>query len=85
MYYIQIRAFIWYIKRPPIIFLLPVQIAETHRMSILNAAIAVCRRRYGVLRFLVDYRLVLQSALCYAKQCDLIKNEKTFMDAMNVS
>uniref|UniRef100_A0A0R3RP95 Tyrosine-protein phosphatase domain-containing protein n=1 Tax=Elaeophora elaphi TaxID=1147741 RepID=A0A0R3RP95_9BILA len=61
------------------------QIAETHRMSILKAAVAIRRRRYGVLRFLADYRLILQSALCYAKQCDLIKNEKTFMDAIDVS
>ncbi|EFO12752.2 hypothetical protein LOAG_15781 [Loa loa] len=61
------------------------QITETHRMSILNTAITVCKRRYGVLRLLADYRLILQSALYYAKQCDLIKNEKTFMDAIDVS
>ncbi|VDO38675.1 unnamed protein product [Onchocerca flexuosa] len=60
-------------------------IAKTRRMSVLKAAMAVCRRRYGVLRFVADYRLALQSALCYAKECDLIKNEKTFMDAINVS
>ncbi|CAG9537442.1 unnamed protein product [Cercopithifilaria johnstoni] len=64
--------------------LLMKQISETHHMSILKAAIAVRRRRYGVLRFLEDYRLILQSALCYAKQCDLIKNEKIFMDAIDV-
>ncbi|MCP9258634.1 hypothetical protein DINM_001649 [Dirofilaria immitis] len=60
------------------------QITETHRISILKAAIVVCRRRYGTLRFLSDYRLVLQSALYYAKQCNLIKNDKTFMTAMNI-
>lgn len=54
-------------------------------MSVLKAAVAVCRRRYGALRLLADYRLILQSALCYAKECDLIRNEKTFMDAINVS
>lgn len=54
-------------------------------MSVLRAAMAVRRRRYGVLRFLADYRLILQSALCYARQCDLIKNEEIFMDAMDVS
>uniref|UniRef100_A0A1I7VBS1 NR LBD domain-containing protein n=1 Tax=Loa loa TaxID=7209 RepID=A0A1I7VBS1_LOALO len=61
----------------------PILITETHRMSILNTAITVCKRRYGVLRLLADYRLILQSALYYAKQCDLIKNEKTFMDAID--
>ncbi|VDO42940.1 unnamed protein product [Brugia timori] len=61
------------------------QITETHRMSVLNAAIAVRKCRYGVLRFLTDYRLVLQTVLCYAKQCNLIKNERKFMDAINVS
>lgn len=54
-------------------------------MSVLKAALAVRRRRYGVLRLLADYRLIVQSALCYAKQCDLIKSEKTFLDAMDVS
>ncbi|VDK64275.1 unnamed protein product [Onchocerca ochengi] len=66
-------------------FLSQTRIANTHRMSVLKAAVAVCRRRYGVLRLLADYRLILQSALCYAKECDLIRNEKTFMDAINVS
>uniref|UniRef100_A0A1I8EP47 Tyrosine-protein phosphatase domain-containing protein n=1 Tax=Wuchereria bancrofti TaxID=6293 RepID=A0A1I8EP47_WUCBA len=60
------------------------QISETHRMSVLNAAIAVRKYRYGVLRFLTDYHLVLQTVLCYAKECNLIRNEKAFMDAINV-
>ncbi|KAK6100666.1 Protein-tyrosine phosphatase family protein [Brugia pahangi] len=60
------------------------QITETHRMSVLNAAIAVRKCRYGVLRFLTDYRLVLQTVLCYAKQCNLIKNERKFMYAINI-
>ncbi|EJW82640.1 hypothetical protein WUBG_06450, partial [Wuchereria bancrofti] len=59
------------------------QISETHRMSVLNAAIAVRKYRYGVLRFLTDYHLVLQTVLCYAKECNLIRNEKAFMDAIN--
>ncbi|VDK72816.1 unnamed protein product [Litomosoides sigmodontis] len=60
------------------------QIAETNRLSVLKAALAVRRRRYGVLRLLADYRLVLQSALCYARQRDLIRNEKIFMDAIDI-
>uniref|UniRef100_A0AAF5PRA2 Tyrosine-protein phosphatase domain-containing protein n=1 Tax=Wuchereria bancrofti TaxID=6293 RepID=A0AAF5PRA2_WUCBA len=60
------------------------QISETHRMSVLNAAIAVRKYRYGVLRFLTDYHLVLQTVLCYAKECNLIRNEKAFMDAINI-
>ncbi|VBB28393.1 unnamed protein product [Acanthocheilonema viteae] len=52
-------------------------------MSILKVAVAVRKRRYGVLQFLADYRLILRCALCYSKKCDLIKNE-TFMDATDV-
>lgn len=62
-----------------------IQIAETNRMSVLNIPKAVCMRRYGVLRLLADYRLILHSALYYGKQCDLIKDEKAFVDAVDVS
>uniref|UniRef100_A0A915PL45 Tyrosine-protein phosphatase domain-containing protein n=1 Tax=Setaria digitata TaxID=48799 RepID=A0A915PL45_9BILA len=60
------------------------QLTKTHRISIINAAVTVRKRRYDSLKFLTDFRLVLQTILYYAKQCDLITNEKTFKSAMDI-
>lgn len=54
-------------------------------MSVLDAAMAIRRRRYGILRSLADYQLIIQAALLYAKQCDLLKIGKAFNDAVEVS
>ncbi|VDN06563.1 unnamed protein product [Thelazia callipaeda] len=61
------------------------QITKFRRLSVLSAPIAVCKRRYGALRSVDDYRLVLQSALCFAKQCELITDMKKYENAMEVS
>ncbi|VDK28051.1 unnamed protein product [Gongylonema pulchrum] len=64
--------------------LLMQQLAETQKMSVVSAAKAVCKRRYGVLRRREDFKLILETVLQYAKQTDLVKDDQTFHRVMQI-
>lgn len=60
------------------------QITEARKISVIDAAVAVRKLRYGALRSFNDYALVLQASLLHAKHIGLIK-DKFYRNAVSVS